>query len=67
MMVMSGILRVHEVLIQSDLTLGRRRKIIPPPWYKVGGGGGGAWMEPHRRVFDMLQYFDFAFLDFIKN
>ena len=40
-MVMSGILRVHEVLIQSDLTLGRRRKIIPPPWYKVGGGGGG--------------------------
>ena len=64
-MVMSGILRVHEVLIQSDLTLGRTRKFIPPPWYKVGGRG--AWMEPLRRVFDMLQYLDFAFSDFIKN
>ena len=63
-MVMSGILRVHEVLIQSDLTLRRTRKFIPPPWYKVGVG---ARMEPLRRVFDMLQYFDFAFLDFIKN
>ena len=41
-MVMSGILRVHEVLIQSDLNLGRTRKFIPPPWYKVGGGGGGS-------------------------
>ena len=70
MMGMSGILRVHEVLIQSDLTQGRTRKFIPTPWYKVGGGGGGgggSWMEPLRRVFDVLQYFDFVFLDFIKN
>ena len=49
LMVMSGILRVHEVLIQSELTLGRTRKFIPPPWYKVGGGGGGRGWNPSGR------------------
>ena len=40
-MVMSGILRVHEVLIQSDLTLGRTRKFIPHRGTRCRGWGGG--------------------------
>ena len=39
-MIMSGILRVYEVLIQSDSTLGTSRKFIPPTWYRGGGGRG---------------------------
>ena len=41
------------------LTVGRLRNFIPPPWFKDLGGGG--LMEPHPRVFDMLQYFETIF------